>query len=444
VIGAAKRAVIVLGIASLAAGAVAWGMLRSLERELASVAVQRAELILHRLAAEFAEARARGLRPHRLVEVFGDPSHEVRAVRVLSPEAVVVRASATNEIGRRLDVGTVVERWADLTWTTAPGPPRVVRLARPISNEPRCAPCHDPLAPILGFLSLDLTFDHAERALAPFRLLAGAAGAMVGLSALLLLGFVWFEARSGPARGRLPVQEDRPRTEATHPAQMLRAGRLAAVGELASSIAHEVKTPLAGIGAAMQVLARGFLDGDPRREMSEEILREVKRLQHVLRGLLDVACVPARPVTADIHEPLAKVLFLLRPVARDQGTALIERLADGLPAVRVDAKRIQQVLLNIVMNALQAVGRGGEVTVSTALAPERWLEVSVRDDGPGIPVHDQRRIFEPFYTTKREGTGLGLTVAREIVASHGGELLVVSGPGRGTTFTIRLRAEPGS
>ena len=130
-------------------------------------------------------------------------------------------------------------------------------------------------------------------------------------------------------------------------------------------------------------------------------------------------------------------------MAKDQGTAVVERLGPGLPPLRIDPRQLQQVLLNLAMNALQALGTAGTVTVSAVPDPAgRWVDIAVEDTGPGITAENQRRIFEPFYTTKRDGTGLGLTIVSQIVEAPGGRITVESRPGAATRFTVRLFAAP--
>lgn len=433
-----------LAVASLGLGVAAWMTARLVERELVEVAVQRSEDHLHRLATVFGELGVPGAKHHRLPDPLQPSPHHVLAARVLSPGAVVLKTSVTDEIGRRLDVAPALTAPAGVVWrapatATRPG---IIRLTRPVSNEPRCFSCHDSQLSVLGFVSLDVAPDHTNAAV-PFWALSGAAGTTATLSSLLLVGLAW---RSG-TRGRsvrsttgLGIGIAATSVSAGHhDVQLLRTGRLAALGELMSRIAHEVKTPLTGIGAAVQVLARGFAEDDPRREISEEILAEVRRLQHVVRGVLDAASVSPNLVVADLRAPLERTLFLVRTMARDQGTTLVEELGPELPPIRIDTRQLQQVVLNLAMNALQAVQQAGTVTVSAVPGPaHRWLDITVQDTGPGIHVEDQQRIFEPFYTTKRDGTGLGLTIVRQIVEAHGGRITVESRPAAGTCFTVRL------
>ncbi len=426
---------------SLLVGAAAWMSARLVERELAEITVQRSEEYLHRLAMAFGDTVFTGVDRHRLLGAFPSSPHQILVTRVLSPSAVVIKTSATDEIGRRIDVTPAVTGLANGVGRWSPqARPGVIRLARPVLNEPRCFPCHGPTASVLGFVSLDVS-PAPPRAALPFWALSGAAGT-TAVTSLLLVGLVW-RRRPGRPAGHSVALSVGSEAAREHDGQLLRAGRLAALGELTSSIAHEVKNPLAGIGSAVQVLARGFPEGDPRREISEEILGEVRRLQYMVRGVLDAASLSPDPIVADVRAPLERTLFLVRAMAKDQGTLVVERLAPSLPHLRIDPRQLQQVLLNLAMNGLQALGKGGAVTISAVAGPAgSWVDITVEDTGPGITVENQPRIFEPFYTTKRDGTGLGLTIVRQIVETHGGRITVDSRPGLGTRFTVRLFAAP--
>lgn len=430
-----------LALTSLLLGAAAWTTGRLVERELAELAVQRSEEYLHRLATIFSEAPAPGVEQHRPFDPFEPSPHQVLVARILSPGAVVLKTSVADEIGRRLDMPPAMLPSPGVVWRalSPAGRPGIIRLVRPVLNEPRCFACHERHVTLLGFVSLDVSPGQRHSAV-PFWTLSGAAGT-TALSSLVLLGLMWRR------RPRLLDQALRPAANHAaaghHDGQLLRTGRLAALGELTSSIAHEVKTPLAGIGSAVQVLARGFPEGDPRREISEEILGEVRRLQHMVRGVLDAASLSPTPVVADVRAPLERTLLLVRAMAREQGTAVVERLAPGLPPLRIDPRQLQQVLLNLAMNGLQALETAGTVTVSAVPGPAAdWVDIAVEDTGPGIAAEHQPRIFDPFFTTKRDGTGLGLTIVRQIVEAHGGRITVESRPGAGTRFTVRLFAAP--
>jgi len=234
--------------------------------------------------------------------------------------------------------------------------------------------------------------------------------------------------------------------EAFHFQQMERADRLASVGEMAAGIAHEIKNPLTGIAAAITVMKDDFTPEDGRVGIINEVLEQISRLDKTVNDLLFFGKpTVAEPACTDINSALKKILVF---AAQHRGGKNIEKrleLRDDLPPVYVDPKQIQQVFLNLFLNAVQAMQQkgGGILTVESDLNERDGVEmvrVRVTDTGPGIPPQILEKIFTPFFTTKAQGTGLGLAISHRLVEQHGGTLSVVSRDGQGTTFTVELPA----
>lgn len=220
--------------------------------------------------------------------------------------------------------------------------------------------------------------------------------------------------------------------------------RLAALGEMAAGLAHEIRNPLAGLKGAAQYL-QGEDVPEEGREMLQVIVDEANRLDVVVRQFLDYA----RPFELNrAPEPpnafVAHALALLRAQGIPRGIELTEDLAGDLPVVPLDGALLAQVMINLLQNAIQAMPRGGHLGVATRLRAGRsgqpTVEVAVSDSGPGISPEALKKLFVPFYTTKAGGTGLGLAISRRIVDAHGGELAVESEEGQGATFVLRLPA----
>jgi two-component system sensor histidine kinase HydH len=233
--------------------------------------------------------------------------------------------------------------------------------------------------------------------------------------------------------------------------------RLAALGEMSAGLAHEIRNPLAAIKGAAQELDPRQLKGDDR-ELMEIIIDEVNRLNGVVSEFLDYA----RPfrgtfVGLSVNDAVKRTAQLMQHDLADM--QIVVETADDLPDVNGDAERLQQVLINLVLNAAEATGRKGRVQLATRVvesfkdaallglkAPTRTVEIVVKDNGPGIPASVQQQIFIPFFTTKERGTGLGLALCQRIVQHHGGQLEVrsVEAPAKdhGATFIIRLPALP--
>jgi signal transduction histidine kinase len=231
-------------------------------------------------------------------------------------------------------------------------------------------------------------------------------------------------------------------------AQMIRAGKLAAVGQLAGQVAHEVNNPIAILSAKARLLLT-----DRRSEMSPKIAQELgkitelaDRVARIAQGLLSY-CRPSATTRRllDVRQPLRKSLAMIEQPARQRGVKIEEHFTDSVPAVEANAAELEQIFLNLFLNALDAMPQGGtlEVSIATqALLPggHAALSITVRDTGTGIPAELRERIFEPFFTTKQEGrgTGLGLSICQGLVRSHGGEIEVQSEPGQGTRFLVKF------
>ena len=224
--------------------------------------------------------------------------------------------------------------------------------------------------------------------------------------------------------------------------RMKRAERLYAAGQLSAGLAHEIRNPLASIAGAVGMLRRDRLSEQRRAECLEIINKERERLERLLTSFLDFARPrPPRYQTTDVEEVLDSVLDLSSHAVLDGAVRLRKEVADGLPAVKCDPEQLKQVLLNLAINAIQAMREGGEIAVSARVQDGKAL-IQVKDQGPGISPEHLEKIFDPFFTTKEHGSGLGLSVAHQIVEQHSGVLTVERNPDRGMTFSVLLPLTP--
>lgn len=219
--------------------------------------------------------------------------------------------------------------------------------------------------------------------------------------------------------------------------ELIRARSLAAVGELAATVAHEIKNPLAGISGAVQVLRDAMAPDDSRREVVAEILEQIRRLDRIVRDLL-VFARPATPARQEVilAESVSRAWALLAPQAEAAGIRHVAEGAEGL-TVSADPHLLQQVWINLFQNAIEAMPEGGELRVAAAPS-EGGVRVEVRDTGTGIEPAHAGDVFKPFFSTKARGTGLGLAITRKIVEAHGGTIRLESAPGRGTTVYVEI------
>jgi len=226
--------------------------------------------------------------------------------------------------------------------------------------------------------------------------------------------------------------------------RLVQAAKLAAVGEMAAGIAHELNNPLTSVTGFAELALDDIPEGSETRKDLEIVMREAIRARDVVRRLLDFARQSeSERARASLNDVVDDVVALSRHLIRTSGVTLKLELEKNLPWILVDINQMKQVLLNLIHNALQAMPAGGEMIIATESAyrdGRDWVIASVCDTGVGIPKLDQARIFEPFYTTKgnQGGTGLGLSVTYGIVTDHGGQIEVESQPGAGSKFTVWL------
>ncbi len=225
-------------------------------------------------------------------------------------------------------------------------------------------------------------------------------------------------------------------------AHLIQSEKLASIGKLAAGVAHEINNPLGGILIYSHLILEDTPKGSPHCENLKKIVRETTRCKEIVKGLLDFAR-PKEPqmVPTDIHELLDKCLALMESHSLFQNIRIEKSYAPVCPRIIADSGQLQQVFMNIILNAAEAMNGNGTLTLRTSLDPARQeVAVEIADTGHGIKEEDKRRLFEPFFTTKEvgKGTGLGLAISYGIVKKHQGTIDVRSEAGQGAAFTVRL------
>lgn len=225
-------------------------------------------------------------------------------------------------------------------------------------------------------------------------------------------------------------------------AAMRRQEKLAAIGGLAAGMAHEIRNPLSSIKGMATFFKDGSEEGSAAREAAEVMIQEVERLNRVITELLDfVRPSDVRLKRGDVDALLAHSLRLIQPEAAGQGIVLQRHASPQPLTAPLDTDRLNQALLNLYLNALQAMTPGGRLTVTSGPAGDGRAAITIEDTGCGIPSENLGKIFDPYFTTKANGTGLGLAIARKIIEAHNGELTLSSAPGQGTRITLLLPLE---
>ena len=421
----------------------------------------------------------------RQIEAIG-AQEPIERVRVFNKEGRIVVSSDPAEVGRTLDKRAESCDACHAQDRPLTRPPvqerarifegreghRVLGIVNPIQNQPSCttASCHAhrPEDSVLGVLDVTVSLAEVDRQAARGQARMAAQALLAILASGLLL--FWISRRlvvrpvlalaegtrrvaAGDLSTTIPATgghelgdlarafNDMTRRLADARHQLTQADKLASVGRLAAGVAHEINNPLTGVLSYASLLL-GRTGGDPQTKADlEVIVRETKRCREIVRGLLDFAR-PAPPhrQPTDLNDVARRAAAVVMSQLRLSRVSLALDLAETLPAVDADAGQIQQVLVNLLLNAVDAIGaQGGAIRLETRVGAARVAELTVVDDGHGIPEDVLSQVFEPFFSTKGpSGTGLGLAISRGIVEGHGGTIEVESEVGRGTRFTVKL------
>lgn len=413
-----------------------------------------------------------------ILETVGH-GHGITGVRIFSPAGIVLTSADPDEIGSRVDG----HDFSLFTGNVSEGTfrehksGRVLSMVRPIVSDERCFGCHGNGRRVIGVLNLNFS-------LSEMYLQLRETSQLFVISTFIILGFLaagisvvmirflrrplekitqcMAQVEDGDLTVRLqPVQDDeigqlmngfnamvgnlsraQSELEKYHYQQMERVDRLASVGEMAAGLAHEIKNPLAGISGAISVLSDDYAEGDQRREIMQQIQNQIGRLDKTVNDLLYFGK-PGLPefAFADINDLLKQTLLFVAQHPESKNINRIDEMTRDLPAVWIDCKQLQQVILNISLNAVQAMTEGGILTVVTdqIQSDKRdWVRIRISDTGPGITAEVRAKIFTPFFTTKTQGTGLGLPICRQLMEHNGGSLEVESELGKGTEFSLLL------
>ena len=446
-----------------------------LGRDLEVSAERRAELFIHvaadGLTAAMIHSGADAL--PQILSVVNEHRQEIISVSLLRPDGTVVSSSNPNLVEGR-------------PWPRLPSGEKTVvvpvdstqyAVLRPVENRESCVRCHGAVSQINGWL--DARFSR-EPVRAAKRLLASElAMAAVPALVILLASAYWLLGRevvnplqrlvramrlAGEGNTSIVADEGRPdelgvaargfdatfaalrrsthELEQVYSERLVRADRFAAVGEMATGLAHEIKNPLAGLSGALELLAEDLAGTGSKAEVVAEMQHQVQRLTRTMEGLLNFARPPrANMRRMELTPVIETVLFLVGQQRNDVPVAIQFEPDPSLPPLHGDPGQIEQVLLNICLNAVQAMnGKGGTLTVKSFVR-DAFVVVEISDTGPGIPLEIRPHIFTPFYTTRREGNGLGLATSARIVAGHCGQLEFACPPEGGTLFSLSLPIE---
>jgi signal transduction histidine kinase len=234
------------------------------------------------------------------------------------------------------------------------------------------------------------------------------------------------------------LKETREEIQRLHRTQMSRAEHLATLGELAAGLAHEIRNPLAGIAGVIEIIGRDLPSTSPARAVVKDVRLEINQIDHILTDLLQTARPhPPEIRRSDLNTTVEHAVMLARQQALSKPIEIQFKKNSNVPEVEHDSDQIHQVLLNLMINSIQAIENQGKIAVDVG-THDAFATISVADTGRGILPEHLPNIFRPFYTTKGNGTGLGLSLARRIVEEHGGHIDVTSTIGKGAKFVVNL------
>jgi two-component system NtrC family sensor kinase len=481
-----KLTLLILTILGFTIGIAPWSAIKMQERQLLQAYDERLRALHEMLGRTIVASCMLTGNANSVQKVIETVSshHEVENVRLFDARGVIRYSSLPEERGRQLSRAEIARFYGrtDPVLVSADGGAVTYTLVQPMFNQPACSSCHPSDQKVLGILQVSLSLDRMWGQLAVLKRSAAVATAItlgvivicIWLSLTLLIDqplqqlvdvmgraeagelSIRAETRNNDEIGKLArhfndmisqLQSAQQEIQRYHQEQLARADRLATIGEMAAAIAHEIRNPLTGISGVLSVVSRDFAADDPRREIFRQTHLLIDRLNKSVESILHYSR-PSLPQlqAVKVDDIVEQTLLLVAGEAKKAHIQLLKERGDGEAiTVDVDAHQIQQVLMNIVLNAIQASGAGGQVAIRTRLldddAGKKQVRIEVEDEGKGMTPDEVARAFNPFFSTKPQGTGLGLAIAKQIVEQHGGRISLSSVPGKGTCVAVDLPLE---
>lgn len=451
-----------------------------------------------KIIAEFIEnnvvramERGRHFDMHQILKNYATYK-EIKKILLLSPDGTVKASTQDQDLNQRIrDVDSFLKdqyfvreevvRLGDGKKEKE----RVFYFNNPIANRPECYLCHDKKNEMIGILIVSHSLIGMDQMISRIKIhsIILAIFTIGFLSTVLGLVFFRFinipitrltktmrKAEEGDLSVRVNIKRKdemgrlaenlntmigklhlaKEEAEQYHQELIQRADRMASIGELASGIAHEIRNPLAGIQGAIQIITEGFPEDDPRRGVTDEIQKQIYKLERLVKDLLNYAKpVPTNYLPTDMNQLVDKVLsFFMTQRGKPENVKVEKQFISPLPKIMVDPNSMEQAFLNIILNAQKAMPGGGTFTISTHALPGRKddgkevqeVQIIFEDTGIGIAGENLHKIFNPFFSTRSDGTGLGLSITKNIIEQHGGRIEVESKVNVGTKFIITLPA----
>ena len=406
-------------------------------------------------------------------------SQHIKKLRILNSEGVILTSSIANENGNQ--IGEDESKRLDTFLSDRNSGRQLpfeshdfIQEFRLIYNSKECLTCHDSNKDILGVLEMNFDYSSVFSIWKKNRTL----GIIISLAALTILTLIilrLFEKiinrpifnlknrmkkiQEGDFSAIVPITKDdeigdlaksfnimitkleeaNNRIEELHGKQMEKAEHLASLGEIAAGLAHEIKNPIAGMKGALEIIHNKTDDSDTNKEVFKEVLIQIDKIDQIIQDLLRYA----KPKELNIREvPFEEcvdhAVKLAQMQVKNKNIQFHVSSTEKSIYACLDADKIQEVLLNLILNGVAAIPEKGTITINITVQNNKDLLISISDNGTGIKKEFLSQIFQPFFTTKSQGTGLGLSICQKAIAAHSGTLEVESEEGKGTTFTILL------
>ena len=403
----------------------------------------------------------------------------IKSIRLTDPKGKILKSSDPNEVGNSIDDNSIKILNNFLSEGIMDKPSQAAFISTykgffAINNRKECFACHSSDQGVIGILEVNLE----EAATADIIYQNQLRAILISLFALAVLIFIILrlferivnrplsglkEQMQKVQGGNLSVQlhpqknddigdlarsfnimvanlkKANKEIEELHNREMERAGHLASMGELAAGLAHEIKNPIAGIKGALEVINQRTEPSAPEKEIYIEILHQTDRIYNIVQDLLSYARpkeINLKPT--DPSECIQRAITLAQSQTQDKDIQFhFEKSEDDI-RILCDENKIQEVILNLLINSIAAIKEKGEVSIDLDQKSGRWVEIAIQDNGKGIKAEHLSQVFNPFFTTRRRGTGLGLSICKKIIEAHKGTIDVQSEVEQGTIFSIRL------
>ncbi len=405
-------------------------------------------------------------------------TNDITTIRILDPQGKILRSSAEEEHGNKVSPSTMDNLNAFLSSQDPFGTyfikqPSRIQEFRSIENKKECFGCHDSSLAHTGILEVSIDYAPASMLLRNSQTQA----IIISLVAMGTLAFIiirLFERlinnpisnlktkMKKAQEGDLDVlsstynsdeigsltksfdemikklKEANRKVEELYNEQMVKAGHLASIGEVAAGLAHEIKNPIAGMKGALEIIIQRTDESDPKKEIFAEMLIQIEKINQVIQDLLIYAKPKDMKIgQVDPNECMRDTIKLAKPHINSKNIRFHFLPLKNAKLAHIDCNKMQEVLLNLILNSIASIDKEGKIAIELQ-EDTNDLKIIFTDDGKGIKKEHLSQIFHPFFTTKKMGTGLGLSICKKIIEAHNGSIEVTSIENEGTTFTIRL------